>query len=77
VSFSWWTEESSAKPGEDYVSPGRRTGHLSGGQQETTIFIPIISDSLRPRLTQFQVALASPADHGTAPARTTVTIERG
>ena len=77
VSFSWWTEQSSAKPDEDYASTGRRTGHIASGQQETTLFIPIISDSLRPRTTQFQVALASPGDDGAAATRATVTIERG
>jgi hypothetical protein len=77
VSFLWWTEQSSAKPDEDYVSLGRRTGHIPRGQQETTLFIPIISDSLRPRTTQFQVALASPGDDEAVAMRATVTIERG
>lgn len=77
VSFLWWTEQSSAKPDEDYVSVGRRAGYIPRGQEQITLYIPIISDPLRPRTTQFQVAVASPGDDAAGAARATVTIERG
>jgi hypothetical protein len=79
LNFIWWTEGGSAEPEVDYASLGARTEHLANGQDKLIVYVPIISNPLRSRATQFQVALVDANTHrgeGGAPsARATVTIE--
>lgn len=81
LSFLWWTESASAEPDVDYAALGVRSEHLLSGQDRLTVYVPIISNPLRHRSTQFRVALVDAASHrgdGGAPsARATVTIEGG
>jgi Ser/Thr protein kinase RdoA (MazF antagonist) len=81
LSFVWWTEAASAEPDVDYASLGARTEHMASGQDKLTVYVPIISNSLRTRTTQFHVALVDAGSHrldGNAQStRATVTIEGG
>jgi serine/threonine protein kinase len=79
VTFSWWTEGASAQPEVDYASLGRRIEHIPSGTDKLTVYVPIISNPQRSRLSQFYVALAETGSGATgAPsARATVTIDRG
>lgn len=83
LSFLWWTESASAEPDVDYAALGVRTERMASGQDKLTVFVPIISNPLRTRPTQFRVALADAASHrgdgsATAPStRATVTIQGG
>jgi serine/threonine protein kinase len=87
VSFSWWTQGASAQPDIDYASLGRRIEHIPSGMDKITVYVPIISNPQRSRLSQFYVALSDSASAGagesagTGPgapgARATVTIDRG
>lgn len=77
IPFDWWTEGASAKPDVDYAPLGRRTERIPNGAQTVTIYVPIISNPLRQRSTQFYVALGRPheRDQPAEPsARATVTI---
>ena len=79
INFIWWTEAGSAEPDVDYASLGARSEHLSSGEERLTVYVPIISNPLRRRATQFQVVLADASSHrgngGALNARATVTIE--
>jgi hypothetical protein len=81
LNFIWWTESGTAEPDVDYASLGARTEHLASGQDRVTVYVPIISNPLRSKSTQFHVALIDSANHrgnGAAEsARATVTIEGG
>lgn len=75
--FVWWTEAASAKPDVDYAPLGRRAELIPRGQHNLTIFVPIISNPLRQRPTEFSVALSEPRAAGASEsvsARATVTI---
>ena len=79
LNFIWWTEADSAAPDVDYASLGARTEHLAGGEDRMTVYVPIISNPLRHKSTQFHVVLADAASHrgngGSPDTRATVTIE--
>jgi serine/threonine protein kinase len=79
LSFSWWTEGASAQPDVDYASLGRRVEHIPSGVDKLTVYVPIISNPQRSRLSQFYVALGEAGSAATAApsARATVTIDRG
>jgi serine/threonine protein kinase len=79
ISFSWWTEGASAQPDVDYASLGRRIERIPSGTDKITVYVPIISNPQRSRLSQFYVALSEAGAAATpAPAaRATVTIDRG
>jgi hypothetical protein len=79
LNFIWWTEGGTAEPDVDYASLGARTEHLASGQDKLTVYVPIISNPLRARATQFRVALVDATSHrgdgGAQSTRATVTIE--
>jgi Protein kinase domain len=81
LNFIWWTEGGTAEPDVDYASLGARSEHLASGQDRVTVYVPIISNPLRSKSTQFHVALIDSTSHrgnGQADsARATVTIEGG
>jgi serine/threonine protein kinase len=79
ISFSWWTEGASAQPDIDYASLGRRVERIPSGVDKLTVYVPIISNPQRSRLSQFYVALGEAGSAVTAApsARATVTIDRG
>jgi hypothetical protein len=79
LNFIWWTEGDSAEPDVDYASLGARTERLASGENRVTVYVPIISNPLRRKITQFQVILADATSHrgngGAQNLRATVTIE--
>ena len=81
LNFIWWTEGASAEPDVDYAPLGARSERLVSGQDKLTVYVPIISNPLRTKPTQFRVALVDAASHrgeGSAPSvHATVTIEGG
>ena len=79
LTFSWWTEGASAQPDVDYASLGRRIERIPSGTDKITVYVPIISNPQRSRLSQFYVALseAGSAAMSAPAARATVTIDRG
>lgn len=76
LSFVWWTEDNSARADVDYASLGHTTEKMAAGEDAITVFVPIISNSLRSRPVQFDVVLAAATTQpDVASARATVTIE--
>jgi serine/threonine protein kinase len=76
--FVWWTVDDTAKADVDYAPLGRRTEYIPSGQDQVTIYVPIISNPLRHETATFYVALGDPhGDNDTSSARASVTIERG
>jgi serine/threonine protein kinase len=62
TSFIWWTEDSSAKFGVDYIPQGRTTQVISRGQRQTSLFVKIIPNASRKRPAAFYVAIGEPSD---------------
>jgi serine/threonine protein kinase len=62
TSFIWWTEDSSAKFGVDYIPQGRTTQTISRGQRQTSLFVKIIPSASRKRPAVFFVAIGEPSD---------------
>jgi hypothetical protein len=57
VAFSWWTEDGTAREGEDFISPGSRSERLRNGEGQVIIFVPVVSDPLRRGSKVFYVQL--------------------
>jgi len=68
ASVEWRTIADSAEPDVDYVDLGRRMLHFVAGEENKTIFIPIVSDAFLERNEYFRIALHRPGDD-TAPAQ--------
>jgi serine/threonine protein kinase len=62
TSFIWWTEDSSAKFGVDYIPQGRTTQMIWRGQRQTSLFVKIIPSASRKRPAVFNVAIGEPSD---------------
>jgi hypothetical protein len=62
TSFIWWTEDSSAKFGVDYIPQGRTTQTISRGQRRTSLFVKTIPNASRKRPAVFYVAIGEPSD---------------
>ena len=62
TSFIWWTEDSSAKFGVDYIPQGRTTQMISRGQRQTSLFVKIVPSASRKRPAVFYVAIGEPSD---------------
>jgi len=70
VSFSWWTESGTAKPGRDFVPVKARTDYIAAGESETHLLIPIVADPRRSRSASFYVVVGDPSDDATLGSRT-------
>ncbi len=70
VSFSWWTESGTAKPGLDFVPVSPRTDYIPAGESETHLLIPIVADPRRQLAKTFYVVVGDPSDDATLGSRT-------
>jgi len=61
TSFTWWTEDSSAKFSVDYIPQGRTTQMISKGQRIASLFVKIIPNASRKRPAVFYVAIGEPS----------------
>lgn len=43
VSFEWWTENGTAKDGEDFISLGHQTMTIKAGEESATLLVPLIA----------------------------------
>jgi serine/threonine protein kinase len=62
ASVEWRTIADSAEPDVDYGDVGRRLLHFAAGDENKTIFIPIVSDAIAERTEYFRIALRQPGD---------------
>ena len=60
-SFTWWTEDSTAKFGVDYIPQGRTTQVFSKGQRFASLFVKVVPNTSRKRSTTFYVAIGQPS----------------
>jgi len=60
-SFVWWTEASSARPGNDFVSQNRTTQAFSKGRRLARLFIRIVPNPSRTHAETFYVVIGQPS----------------
>jgi hypothetical protein len=70
VSFSWWTESGTAKPGRDFVPVKTRVEHIDNGQGFINLTIPVVVDPARQQSRSFYVVIDQPSDNATLGSRT-------
>jgi hypothetical protein len=59
-SFVWWTEASSAKPGNDFVAQNRTTQAFQKGRRWARLFIRIVPNPSRTHTERFYVVIGKP-----------------
>ncbi|MDP9066399.1 MAG: hypothetical protein M3O06_11095, partial [Pseudomonadota bacterium] len=69
VTFSWWTESGTAKPGRDFVPVAREVGHIDNGQNAVSLVVPILADPRRRDARSFYVVIDEPSENATLGAR--------
>jgi hypothetical protein len=57
VSFSWWTESGTAKPGRDFTPIAPHVEHIEDGKSTANLVIPIIADPQRRQARSFYVVI--------------------
>jgi serine/threonine protein kinase len=57
VSFLWWTESGTARPGVDFVAVAPRIEHIESGKNSVTLLVPIVSDMTRSTDKSFYVLI--------------------
>ncbi|HEY1899955.1 MAG TPA: protein kinase [Steroidobacteraceae bacterium] len=70
VSFNWWTESGTAKPGQDFVPVKSRTEFIPSGARETRLLVPIVADPRRHVAKSFYVVIDDPSDGARLGSRT-------
>jgi hypothetical protein len=62
VSFTWWTESGTAKPGQDFVAVTPRVEYIPSGVHEARATVPIVADPRRTAAKSFYVVIDEPSD---------------
>jgi serine/threonine protein kinase len=57
VSFMWWTESGTAKPGVDFAAAKPQIAHIESGKNSTTLLVPIVSDPSKHAERSFYVVI--------------------
>jgi hypothetical protein len=70
VSFSWWTESGTAKPGRDFVPVATQVEHIDNGQSSVSLIIPVVQDPARHDSRSFYVVIDQPSDNAALGSRT-------
>jgi Protein kinase domain/Calx-beta domain len=70
ISFSWWTESGTAKPGRDFVPVKHEVDHIDNGQSSISLTIPVVLDPGRHQSRSFYVVIDQPSDNATLGSRT-------
>ena len=63
VSFTWWTESGTAKPGRDFVPVTTHTEHMDSGQSFVNLVVPVVVDPERRASRSFYVVIDEPSDN--------------
>jgi serine/threonine protein kinase len=76
ISFLWWTESGTAKPGVDFAAIAPRIEHIESGKNSATLLVPIVSDSTRRTARSFYVLIddAGPDSGATVVNRSTTIV---
>ena len=70
VSFSWWTEAGTAKPGQDFMLVAPREERIEDGKSSASLFVPIVADATRRRSKSFYVVINNPSAEASLGKRT-------
>ena len=62
TSFVWWTEPSTALPGDDYIAQSPVTQLLPKGTHAASLFIRLNSHASRKHSTVFYLAIGAPGN---------------
>ena len=73
VSFTWWTESGTARPGEDYVAVAPRVAHIADSRTSVSLLVPVVVDSTRRQSRNFYVVIDE-ASRGASLGARTVTM---
>ncbi len=76
ISFLWWTESGTAKPGRDFAAVAPRVEHIESGKNSATLLVPIVADTTRSKVKSFYVLIddAGPDSGATVVNRSTTMV---
>jgi hypothetical protein len=70
VTFNWWTESGTAKPGRDFVAVKPAVEHIPEGKNAVSLLIPVVVDPKRRDSRSFYVVIDAPSDNAALGPRT-------
>jgi serine/threonine protein kinase len=70
VSFKWWTESGTAKPGLDFVPVKTQVEHIESGKNSVNLVVPIVMDPARRAARNFYVVIDEASDNAGLGPRT-------
>jgi len=70
VSFSWWTEAGTAKPGQDFMPIAPREEQIEDGRGSANLFVPVVADATRQQAKSFYVVIDNPSPEASLGKRT-------
>jgi serine/threonine protein kinase len=70
VSFKWWTESGTAKPGQDFVPVKAAVEHIEPGKSSVNLVVPIVTDPGRRSARSFYVVIDEADDSAAVGPRT-------
>ena len=70
VSFKWWTESGTAKPGQDFVPVKTQVEYIENGRNSTNLVVPIVQDPARRASRSFYVVIDEASDNAALGPRT-------
>jgi serine/threonine protein kinase len=70
VTFNWWTESGTAKPGRDFVAVKPAVEHIADGKNAVSLLIPVVMDPKRRDSRSFYVVIDAPSDNAALGPRT-------
>jgi len=70
VSFKWWTESGTAKPGQDFVPVKTQVEYMENGKNSVNLVVPIVMDPARRAARNFYVVIDEASDNAALGPRT-------
>jgi hypothetical protein len=70
VSFKWWTESGTAKPGQDFVPVKTQVEYIENGKNSADLVVPIVMDPARRAARSFYVVIDEASDNAGLGPRT-------
>jgi hypothetical protein len=62
--FSWWTEQGTAKAGVDYLPEASAIQAFPFGYSSTRLYVKLLPQPMRSQRSYFYVAISEPGHHG-------------
>jgi serine/threonine protein kinase len=70
VSFNWWTESGTAKPGKDFTPVKTHVEHIEDGKNVADLTIPVVADAARHEAKSFYIVIDEASDNAALGPRT-------